>query len=159
MKVKAKRNLIWTLDYPTKGYSANKGARVNVTWRRVAKFFPNISESFYHKLMLKDYYNCINDSGDDAFFFAYRILEDIKEAINLEKGITDEKDWHELHRALNTDEAFIKPLTGIATKVRHGNLNSSVVLAARRKNRRQKILNIAFDLMKREFKRKFTGFL
>lgn len=159
MKTKAEHNLIWTLDYSGKRYAPNEDALVNVTWRRVAKFFPAINLSFYHKLMLRDYRNCINDSGDNAFFFGYRILEDIREAINLEKSVSDEHCWVEMHSALNTSEAFMKPLTDIATKVRHGNLKSDIVIKARRKNRRSKILNIAFHLMKQEFKRKFPNFL
>lgn len=160
MNVMAKSNLIWTMDYPgRKIYTPSKRARVNATWRRTGKFFNKINASINHKLMLKDYKACINEPGDNAFFFAYRIVEDIREAINLEKGVTDEKNWHELHKALNTSELFIKPLTDIATKVRHGNLNSPILVDARKKNKKKRILNIAFNLMEREFRRKFPGFL
>lgn len=159
MNVKAESNLIWTLDYPGKIYTPSTKARVNVTWRRVAKFFHKINKSINHKIILKDYLTCINQSGDNAFLFAYRIVEDIKRVIDLEKDIKNEKDWSGLHTALNTNEEFIKPLTDVAKKVRHGNLNSLLVVNARKKNRREKILGIAFDLMKREFNRSFPGFL
>lgn len=159
MNVKAEHNLIWTLDYPGKIYTPNRRARVNVSWRRVAQFFQAINQSVYHKLILKDYLACIREPGDNAFFFAYRIVDDIKNAINFEKGITDEHCWTELHRLLKTNEMRIKPLTDVGKKVRHGNINSDVVMDARKKYSRKKILDIAFDLMKREFKRKFKGFL
>lgn len=157
MNIKAEHNLIWTLDYAGKMYAPNKNALVNVTWRRVAESFSKLNSSSHHKLMLKDYYSCINDPGDNAFFFAYRIVEDIREAVNLERKITDEHCWSELHRALNTSEAFIEPLTEVATKVRHGVLSSGIVIEARKK--RNDILGIAFHLMKREFRRKFPKFL
>ncbi|MFH1061944.1 MAG: hypothetical protein V1747_03545 [Candidatus Omnitrophota bacterium] len=157
MNTKAEHNLIWTLDYAGKMYTPNKDALPNVTWRKVAKFFPVINSSFFHKIMLKDYYNCINDPGDNAFFFAYRILEDIREAINSEKGITKEKHWSEMHVALKTNTAFMKPLTEVATEVRHGKLRSKIVAEARKE--RKEILDIAFHLMKKEFKRKFPGFI
>lgn len=157
MKVKADSNLIWTLDYPGKIYTPNTKSRVNVTWRRAAKFFPRINKNINHKLALKDYLSCIRDSSDNAFLFAYRILEDIRRAINLEKNITDEQSWINLHQLLNTTRSFIEPLTEVSEKVRHGNLNSSIVIKARGK--RKEILNIAFELMKREFRRKFPGFL
>jgi len=158
--VSSKSNLIWTLDYPVKKiYSPSTKARVNVTWRRAAKYFKAIHQSSNHKIMLKDYKSCIGDSGDNAFFFAYRIIEDIRRAINLEKGITDERNWKELHKSLNTRKTFIDPLTNVATKVRHGNIKSPIVVNARQKDKREKILKIAFDLMKREFERKFPGFL
>jgi len=159
MNIKAEHNLIWTLDYAGKMYTPNKDALPNVTWRKVAKFFPMINLSFHHKIMLKDYYNCINDPGDNAFFFAYRIIEDIRESVNSEKGINKEGFWPEMQKALNTTQAFMKPLTDVATRVRHGNLKSSIVVEARKKDRREELLNIAFHLMKKEFKRKFHGFL
>lgn len=159
MNVKADANLIWTLDYPGKIYTPSPKSRVNVTWRRVAKFFPKINKSVNHKIALKDYLACINEPGDNAFFFAYRIIEDIKRAIDSENNIVDEQDWSGLHNALNVDKKFMDPLIKIANEVRHGDLNSHLVVNARKKNRRKKILGIAFDLMKREFKRKFPRFL
>lgn len=159
MNIKAEQNLIWTLDYTGKIYTPNKNALVNVTWRKVAKSFPMINSSFHHKLMHNDYYNCIRDSGDNAFFFAYRIVEDIRESVNLEKGITEESHWEEVHKALHTNKSFMDPLTEVATKVRHGNLKSDIVVEARKKDKSNAILNIAFYLMKQEFKRKFSGFL
>ncbi len=159
MSVKAKSNLIRTLDYPGKIYTPSTRARVNVTWRRVAKFFPEINRNFNHKIALKDYLTCINDSGDNAFFFAYRIIEDIKRGIDLENNITDEKDWSGVHRCLNTNKSFIDPLTSVAKEVRHGNLKSQVVLNVMKMKERERILDISFELMRREFKRKFPGFL
>ena len=135
MDIKAEHNVIWTLDYAGKMYTPNTDALPNVTWRKVAKFFPQINSSFHHKIMLQDYYNCVNDFGDNAFFFAYRILEDIREEINLEKGIKKEQYWLEMHKVLDTNEAFMKPLTDVATKVRHGNLKSSVVVEARKRRK------------------------
>ncbi len=159
MNVKAEHNLIWTLDYPGKIYAPSTKARVNVSWRRVARFFPLISRNINHKIALKDYLACINDSGDNAFFFAYRILEDIRGAINLELNISDERDWSGMHKLLISDESFMKPLTEVATKVRHGNLNSPIVVSTRKKRNKKKLLNIAFELMRREFKRKYSGYL
>lgn len=159
MRVKANENLIWTLDYPGKAYSPNKRARVNVTWRRVVSLFQRINQMPHHKLMLKDYQNCINDPGDNAFFFAYRVIEDMKLVIDMEVGITNEKDWSGVHSILKTDKNFMDPLIEVAKKVRHGDLHSSVIAKARQKKQRVKILGIAFELMKREFKRKFPRFL
>ena len=160
MKVSAKSNLIWTLDYPTRNiYTPNRNARVNVTWRRVAKYFERINQSTHHKVMLKDYRECINDSGDNAFFFAYRILDDIKNAINFENGISNDQEWSVMHKVLKTDKTFMDSLTEVATQVRHGNLKSMVVIDAKKKHKRKKLLDTAFELMRREFKRKFTGFL
>lgn len=160
MNTRAEHNLIWTLDYPAKIYKEpNRKARVNVTWRRIAKYFRRVQQSTHHKVMLKDYQNSISDSGDNAFFFAYRIIEDIRLAINSEKGITEEGRWDEVHKALRTSKTFMDPLTEVAVKVRHGDIKSPLVIKTRRKNRRKKVSNIAYELMKREFKRKFPGFL
>lgn len=159
MNIKAEHNLIWTLDYPGKIYTPSTKALVNVSWRHVAKFFPSINRNVNHKIALKDYLACINDSGDNAFFFAYRIINDIKWAIDLELSINNEKDWSGVHRLLNTDENFMKPLTEVATKVRHGNVNSPIVIRARKKRNRNRLLGIAFELMKREFQRQYLGYL
>lgn len=161
MGVRAESNLIWTLDYsgPKKISPPSQKARVNASWRRAAQFFTKINQNINHKLMLKDYMACNNNAGDDAFFFAYRIIEDIREAINSEMGVTNDQCWDKLHTVLHTSKSYLDPLTDVATKVRHGNLGSSIVKTARNSNRRKKILNVAFELMKREFKRKYPGFL
>ena len=160
MNVKVESNLIWTLDYPGKIYTPSIKARVNVSWRRAAKFHQKINGSVNHKIMLKDFRNCIISSEDNSFFFAYRIIDDIRRAINLEKnGFDDERNWDDLHKSLETNLNFMLPLIEVAKDVRHGNLNSELVIKARSRNRKNKIINIAFDLMRREFERKFPGFL
>jgi hypothetical protein len=160
MNVRAESNLIWTLDYPGQIYTPNTKARVNVTWRRVANFFSKFNASVHHRIMLKDFRDSITSAGDNAFFFAYRIIDDIRRAINLEKvGVDNEKDWSQMHSALKTNKMFMEPLILVGTKVRHGDLNSSLVVNARNRNKKNKILNIAIDLLKREFIRKFPGFL
>ena len=151
-------NLIWWYlpEFYVKRPASSKN-KWNRTWRKVGKFYRRIGNSFYHKIALRDFQNCIDSVGDDSFFYAFRIVEDIRRATtsHLPPGKETADYWAEMHKILGTREATIRPLTEVSTKVRHGDFNDPIVLRARAK--KDEIINIALDVMKRAFKLKFKG--
>lgn len=159
-EVKSKKNIIgWYLPRLPKQKSLSPGNKLNRAWKRVGKFFPNVRTSFYHRLTLKDYQNCIDTAGDDAFFYAYRVVEDIRRAAtqHLPVGTKEKDQWDEMHKILGTSKSRIDPLTEVSTDVRHGDINSPKMVAAR--ENREQIINIAIDIMRREFRRSFKGLI
>ena len=130
----------------------SKKNKDNIVWRKISKDLWKVEDSFFHKAALKDYKNFKNASGDDAFFYAYRILENIRRA-----ATNGSDEWNKMHKILGTKEAQIKPLTDVSTKVRHGEFNCGILLEARQ--RKEEIVNIAIDIMKLEFKRSFKGLI
>lgn len=152
----SKKNWIGFILPPGSSASkANPKSRVNVVWRRVGKAYIKIKNSFYHKLALRDFRNCIESRGDDSFFYAFRIVEDVRHAVtsHLPEGKTRDFYWQEMHKILGTSKQAIEPLTEVAEKVRHGDLNNKVVIEARKN--REAILNIAYSILRDEFKRSF----
>ncbi len=151
-------NLIWWYlpEFYIKRPASPKN-KWNRAWRKVGKFYKKIINSFYHKIALRDFQNCIDSVGDDSFFYAFRIIEDIRRATtaHLPAGKSDSDYWAEMHRILGTSESAIQPLTEVSKKVRHGEIDHVVVVRARAQ--REQIINIALDVMKRAFKLKFKG--
>ncbi len=136
---------------------ANAKSHVNVVWRRVGKSYLKIQNSFYHKLALRDFRNCIESRGDDSFFYAYRIIEDVRHAVTNHLPSEKSRDfyWQEMHKILGTSKQTIDPLTEVAEKVRHGNLRDRSVIDARKN--REKILDIAYSILRSEFRRSFKN--
>jgi len=158
--VKAYSNLIgWFMPRGWKLVTPNSKNRLNSAWRKAGKNCLEIRSSINHRLALMDYKNCISTYGDDVFFYAYRIIEDIRRAVteHLPDGLDDKKYWSEMHKILETSEKMIRPLTEVATRIRHGDVNNAIVTKAR--NNKKHIIEIAFNVMKREFKRKFKGLM
>lgn len=67
--VVSKSNLIWWYlpEFYIKKPASHKN-RWSRAWRKSGKFYRKIGISFYHRIALKDYQNCIDSLGDDAFF-------------------------------------------------------------------------------------------
>jgi hypothetical protein len=159
-EVISKKNIIgYIVPTGEKLISPSRKGKYAVAWRKAARFYLKIEDSFYHKMAIKDYKNCISSLGDDAFFYAFRIIEDIRRAAtrNLPEGLDKKKYWEEMHKILGTSENSILPLTEVSEKVRHGELDSSIVINARKK--REEIINTALDVMRKEFRRSFRGLL
>jgi hypothetical protein len=156
----SKKNIIGFIIPPgAKRINPNRRSRVSASWRKAGKYYLRIKDSFYHKVALKDYKNLINTLDDDAFFYAYRVVEDIRGAVtqHLPDGLKKDKYWEEMHKVLGTNKGQIDPLVRVSEKVRHGDVHSQVVIEARK--RRDQIINIALEVMKKEFKRTFKGLI
>ena len=155
--VTSDNNLIWGF-YPEK-YLKRPGSRKNKysrAWKRVGKVFPRIKNSFYHRVILRDYQNCIESSGDDSFFYAYRIIENVRRATTQHlRDFDDIEYWDEMHSILGTNKDQIKDLIEVAKKVRHGDFKDSVLIKARQNPK--PILQSAHEIMRREFKRSFKS--
>lgn len=156
----SKSNMIgWIVSSFASKATPKKRNKFNVAWRKVGKFYPKILANFYHRMALRDFKSCITISGDDAFFYAYRIVEDIRRAvtINLADGLPTDKYWEEMHSILGTSKKQIDPLTRVAKYVRHGDTKSHIVRGARR--RKKQLIEIALSVMKKEFKWTFKGLI
>jgi hypothetical protein len=156
----SKNNVIGFIIPPgSKLPSPSQKSKSSLAWKKAGKYYSNISKSFYHRLALKDFKTCVSTYGDDAFFYAYRIIEDIRRAAtsHMPDGLETKEYWNEMHKKLGTSKAQIDPLTKISEAIRHGDLNNSVLKHARKN--REKMLNIATSILKAEFKIAFKGFL
>ena len=132
---------------------ASEGSR---RWKRVAKAFLCIHNNPHLRLSIKDYVSAIRDSGDDAFFFAYRAIESICRSASGATGDLQPSDWTTMHSRLGTTKSKIDPLTSVATAIRHGDVKSMVLVNARAN--RDHLLTIAREVMVTEFKRSVKGF-
>lgn len=156
----SKSNIIGFIIPPgTKLSTPNQKSRPSTAWRRAGKYYLSIASSFYHRLALKDFKACISSYGDDAFFYAYRVVEDIRRAVtgHMPDDLETKKYWAEMHKILGTSKVQIDPLTDVSKKVRHGAVNDPIVKRARKN--KDKIINIALAILKKEFKRSFKGLL
>lgn len=155
--VSARENVVgWILDpFANRKHYSERSPRNNV-WKKSAWLYNNrASGSNNHILALKDYYSAIMDSGDDAFLFAYRAVEDICRAITGCDEIRNQH-WKAMHARLGTSETLVQPLTKVAKEVRHGNLTHQDVLQAR--PMKDTLLDIAHEVIEREFKIVFGSF-
>ena len=151
----SKSNTIgWFLSRMDDKWTFNPEAEVNKIWRRIGPFVFPINDSFQHKMALRDYRSCVENPGDDTFFYAYRMLEDVRRAATKKD---DEKNWPDMHSILGTTEEELKPLTNVSEKVRHGEVHDPIVIESRKK--RKELLKIGIDVMKKEFDRAFPGLL
>jgi hypothetical protein len=100
------------------------------------------------RLALLDFWASVIDRGDDAFFFAFRAVEDLARHYG---GGT--KDWAALHRHCGyvRGQARLKPLTDARHAVAHGDDADSAVIKARAQ--RLRILNLARLTVARAFVR------
>lgn len=156
----SRNNIIGFIIPPgTKISTPNPKSRPSVAWRKAAKYYSKIEKNFYHRMALKDFNNCINAYGDDSFFYAYRVVEDVRRAItgHMKEGLDTKEYWKEMHRILGTTKGQIEPLTRVSEKVRHGEINHSIMKNARKN--KEKIVNISIAILKKEFKRSFKGLL
>ncbi len=152
--VVSKHNVIgWFMPRMDARWTFERSAAVNDIWRRIGSFVFRINDSFYHKMALRDYRSSMENSGDDAFFYAYRMLEDIRRAVT--QKYDAESNWPEMHAILGTNESELKPLTDVATKVRHGQVHDPLVKSARGKS--TELLKLGADVLIKEFNRTFPG--
>ena len=159
-EVRSKENIIGWIFPKGQKFKKNTPSprnKFNAKWRRAGKSCLAINKSIYHKIALRDYQNCIDAESDDRFFYAYRIVEDIRRAVTrkMRAGLDDKIYWARMHKILGTNKSMIDPLTEVAEAVRHGDLTHNVVVNARKNS--VQILGIGFDVMKREFKKSFKG--
>jgi len=131
-------------------------SRVNTSWKKAAWFYNNLSKgNNNHALALKDYRSAVTDTSDDAFLFSYRSIEDICRAVTGCDEI-EAPEWREMHRTLSTSKHMIDPLKEVADKVRHGNKDHIIVAQAR--SNRDGLVDIAHEVIKKEFERTFPKF-
>lgn len=128
----------------------------NRIWRKVAKGFSVFKDNPYLRIAIKDYVSALRDGGDDAFFFAYRAIESICRGITGATGDLKNSDWEKMHRRLGTTKTQIDPLFKASTPIRHGDVDSSELIAAR--SNRNNILDISREVLKAEFKISVKGF-
>jgi hypothetical protein len=153
----SKKNTIgWILKPFMSRKHYSKENKKNEDWKKSAWLYNNLSKgNSNHTLALKDYRSALTDPSNDAFLFAYRSIEDICRAVTGCDEIK-KKNWEQMHEILGTSEKSIKPLNEIAKKIRHGNrIHKSVVKV----DDRDKIINIAHSIIKKELERKFANFL
>lgn len=124
----------------------------SAAWAKAVRLYNTMTASqANHVLALKDLNSARRDSSADAFLFAYRAIEDICRAAT---GMGEaQKAWAKMHNILGTTKEQIDPLTDLSQYVRHGAVDSPVVLDAL--TRKEKLVDIAHDIVAREFKRSF----
>ena len=155
----AKKNMIGWILTPH-AYKEHYPARSpkNTHWKKSATLYSDFSKSKgnnNHILALKDYRSAIVEKSENAFLFAYRSIEDICRATT---GYDDvDKHWGDMHSVLGTSKKLIDPLTKVAKKVRHGDTTHTIVCRA--KNKREKLISIAKQVIEKEMKRTFPNFL
>lgn len=136
--------------------SRSNNPRVNVHWQRAAKAFSHFNESAPDRLAVKDFTAALRESGDDAFLFANRAVEDLCRAYS-PNGKVDKQGWNRLHADLGTTRQGIQRLVDAATSIRHGDRNSDAIRVART-NRRQALDSGRAILMAR-FRKHIKGFV
>lgn len=150
--VSCSNNLIWWFTNARTKKAISKLGPNNAAWRRAGQNFEKTERSFHHKIALRDYQACMSHyNQDDAFFYAFRIIEEIREAIGGDS-------WEAMHRALSTSKEEIDPLTKASTAVRHGKFKHPDLIDARKK-KNEIIDGIAIKIMEKEFKRSFKGLM
>lgn len=155
----AKKNMIgWILTpFAFKEHYPARSPK-NTHWKKSAALYDNLCKgkgNNNHILALKDYRSAIAEKSENAFLFAYRSIEDICRAVT---GCDDvDGHWEYMHSALRTSKKLIDPLTKVATKVRHGDVDNSIVRRA--KKRREKLISIARQVIEKELKRTFPKFI
>lgn len=157
--IKSKNNLIW--GFYDKTFLKRPGSRknrFNRAWKRIGKSFPSLRRSFYHKVILRDYQNCIDSVGDDRFFYAYRIIENVRRVTTRHlPNFEDKEYWDDMHKILGTNRSQIEGLISAAKMVRHGDFKDLKLRRARRNA--DAILETAFRFMAIEFKRSFKNII
>lgn len=158
--VESKSNLIWWFySEEMVKETPKRETRINSVWKAIGAQLLQIMNNHFHRMALKDYQNCIVDFGDDAFFFAYRALENIRRDSTKHMSSDCEvvEYWNEMHRILGTTQKQIKPLTDAAAAVRHGDFQHPDLIIARKN--RDTVLNIGHDIMLIAFKKNYPGLI
>lgn len=128
-------------------------------WRKAGQFYEKINLSFNHRIALNDHKNALNTiNTDDCFFYAYRCLENVCRSIaQPADGEIKAAHWNQMHNVLETSFDQIKPLKDAADAVRHGDLSAAQLISARQS--KDQMIQIAVDVMKKEFVRTFQGLI
>jgi hypothetical protein len=110
-------------------------SRASVTMRRAVHLALATRASAYWRLAIRDMHLAIKDSGDDAFTYAYRAVEDVARAVSGHTGQLTRNAWSRLHTHLGTTEpafkARIEPLQLARRAAAHGDPTDADLLAAR----------------------------
>ena len=138
----AKKNMIgFILNSHGKRKVYPERSKNNTGWKKAVYLYKNIKKlNNNHILALKDYRAALMDTGDDAFFFAYRAIEDICRAVS---GCSDVnvKAWESMHKKLGTSKSLVVSLVDVATKIRHGDKNDPLVKTA--ENNKKALIEIS----------------
>ena len=92
----------------------------NEKFHKACALFPYTEATPELRRALKDYRMALLQLGEDAYFYAYRAVENIR----LYFAPSKEGDWHLMHEKLGTSKEFIEPLTKQAKDARHGNYSA-----------------------------------
>ncbi len=155
-KVSRKNMIGWIRPPNTPAVLRSTRSSINTPWKKAAKLYAKLLVSNpNYAIALQDYSLAVSHIGDDAFFFAYRAIEDICRAVT---GLdnTKSRSWNTMHTKLSTSEPQIKPLKNVADDVRHGKRKSLVIKRARKQ--KGKIIKISHTIIEKAFKKEFPDF-
>lgn len=102
----------------------------------------------HHRLALRDFHAAVLEPGDDAFVFAYRAVEGIRQGIT--PAGSEAAQWAAMHAKIGTEAADYKQLASVSADVRHGSLSGAAVRRARRPRRRAWLIELAREAVVRE---------
>ncbi len=158
-EVHSPKNIIgaYVGDKVSKYAEPRRNARVNTHWKKAAAIFPKVMSNQFIRLALKDYMSALKDGSDDAFFYAYRSIENV---CRLVSGAQDEfkaSHWEKMHKELGTAKTYIDPLLNVATDIRHGHFDSSALEDARKK--RNQLLDISRTVLSNVFRIYFKNYI
>lgn len=157
-EVVAKKNMIGVfMGTDSIRISRNRNNPQNRRWRKITKIFFDVLNESHLRLAVKDYVNAMRDEGHDSMFFAYRAVEHVCRSITGVPGQISADDWDKMHQVLGTSKPLLDPLINSATQVRHGNVTTRQIAAARQ--RRDQLLAISRDVLIRRFQDTHRGFI
>jgi hypothetical protein len=105
-----------------------------------------------YRLALRDLHAAALEPGDDAFVYAYRAVEAVRQAIT---PIGSEKaQWAPMHQELGTREVDYRKLAAVSAVVRHPRPGSDELRKARRPRRRRWLLGLAREAVVLAFERR-----
>jgi hypothetical protein len=91
-----------------------------------------------YRLALRDIYSALREVGNDAFFFAYRAVEDAARVVSGGERVGP-REWGEFHQRIGLTpeqgEARLAPLTEARKALAHGDENASAIGVADRQRR------------------------
>jgi len=126
----SRKNMIGAfLGDESTGSRPRRNSRPNVSWKRAAQKADKINSNPQLRLAIKDYVAALRDPGDDAFFFAYRAIENSCRSISGVTGQCESSDWTRMHRLLGTSKRSIQRLTDTAKDIRHGAVSGQAIQA------------------------------
>jgi hypothetical protein len=101
-----------------------------------------------HRLALRDFHAALLEPGDDAFVYAYRAVEAIRQAIR--PTGSENAQWAAMHAKLGTEEVDYQELAKVSAVVRHAERRSSAIRSARRPRRRKWLLDLSREAVRLE---------